>query len=386
MRKICFITGTRAEYGLLAPTMRLVKADSGCRLQVIATNMHLLPDYGNTYREIEADGFIIDEKVPMPRGGDDASATISSMAAELPGMDAALARLQPDVAVILGDRYEMLVAAMVCLLRRIPVAHIHGGEITVGAVDDAIRHSITKMASLHFTSTEEYRRRVVQLGESPDRVFWVGAPGVENIKTIALMSLAELGASLGMSFNRPYVVATYHPATLGARTPHQEIDDFLRALDHFPDLSVIFTLPNSDPGSDVIREAIEDYCSLHPQRCRNFVSLGLRRYLSAIARSQAVIGNSSSGIIEAPSFRIPTLNIGERQRGRVRSSSVIDCGTDEASIVAGLRRALSPEARSIAASSANPYEKPGTSEAIFNVLKSAPLSPLSQKAFYDIRV
>lgn len=384
MRKICFITGTRAEYGLLAPIMRLVQADASCILQVVATNMHLMPKYGSTYLEIEADGFKIDEKVLMPRNGDDAGAVIGSMSIELTGMDAALARLRPDIAVILGDRYEMLVAATVCLLRRIPVAHIHGGEVTEGAVDDAIRHCITKMSALHFTSTEEYRRRVIQLGEDPERVICVGAPGVENIKNVKLMDMAELQASLGISLDSPYVVATYHPVTLGNRTPREEIADFLIALDSFPNIKVIFTMPNSDPGAEPIRRAIEGYCKNSGGRCACFASLGMRRYLSLIAGAQAVIGNSSSGIIEAPSMRVPTLNIGARQQGRARSRSVIDCQSDAASIIAGIARALSPEARRVAMEADNPYDRPGTAAAIFCALKSADLSALSKKSFYDV--
>jgi len=384
MRKICFITGTRAEYGLIAPIMRLVKADPDCMLQVVATNMHLMPQYGNTYLEIEADGFCIDEKVAMTRAGDDANGTVSAMAAELPSMNAALERLQPDIAVMLGDRYEMLIAAIVCMMRRIPIAHIHGGEITEGAVDDAIRHSITKMASLHFTSTEEYRRRVIQLGEDPARVVCVGAPGVENIRSLQLMPKAELEASLGVGLDRPYVVATYHPVTLGDRTSRQEIDDFLNALDSHPEVNVIFTLPNSDPGSDIIRSAIERYCEAWPGRCACFTSLGMRRYLSLMSSAQAVIGNSSSGIIEAPSFHVPTLNIGDRQRGRARSLSVTDCASDTASIVAGLSRVLSPEARIASAKAPNPYEKPGTAAAIFSAIKTADLASLVRKPFHDL--
>ncbi|MCM1223914.1 MAG: UDP-N-acetylglucosamine 2-epimerase [Lachnospiraceae bacterium] len=384
MRKICFVTGTRADYGLLSPIMKRVGDDAECRLQVIATNMHLLPEYGNTYKDIEADGFQIDEKVLMPRNGDGASATIQAMSAELIGMDAALARLSPDIVVVLGDRYEMFIVAVVCLLRRIPLAHIHGGEITEGAVDDALRHSITKMASLHFTATEEYRRRVIQLGENPGRVVWAGAPGVENIKSLVPMKKDELEASLGLKLDSPFVVATYHPATLGRVAPDQEIDAFLKALGHFPQLRVIFTLPNSDPGSDRIRSAIEEYCRNSAGRCACFVSLGMRRYLSLISMSEAVIGNSSSGIIEAPSMHVPTLNIGDRQRGRARGKSVIDCATDESSIVAGLSLALSPQAAEIARAAENPYEKEGASSIIFNVLKSADLAAISRKSFFDL--
>ncbi|MCC8172053.1 MAG: UDP-N-acetylglucosamine 2-epimerase [Parabacteroides sp.] len=385
MRKICVVTGSRAEYGLLSGLMRLVEESQVCQLQVIATNMHLLPEYGNTYREIEQDGFRIDAKVPMRKPTDDAFGVIASMAEEMYGMNEALRRLLPDVVVILGDRYEMLVAATVAMLQRIPIAHLYGGEISEGAVDDNIRHSITKMSSLHFTSTEEYRQRVIQLGESPGRVFCVGAIGVENLKRVSLMGKEELETSLDFEFDGSTVMVTYHPVTLGTRTSANEIRDFLVALDAFPELRVLFTMPNSDQGGDAIKNAIESYCVAHSNRCKCFTSLGMRRYLSALRHVCAVIGNSSSGLVEAPSAHIPTLNIGDRQKGRTRGASVYDCASsDTASIITGLKTVLSEEFRKIAYRAANPYEKASTAQNIFDVIATCPLDKLQQKSFYNL--
>lgn len=364
--------------------MRLVADSPDCRLQVIATNMHLLPEYGLTYREIERDGFTIDCKVWMHKPTDDAAGVVDSMSSEMQGINEAFASLQPDLVVILGDRYEMLVAATVAMMLRIPIAHIHGGEITQGAVDDSIRHSITKMASLHFASTEAYRHRIIQLGEDPERVFCVGSPGVENIKEIPLLSRGELERELGLDLSTPPLLCTYHPVTLGHRTADELIADFLSALDCFPEQPVIFTYPNSDQGGDSIARAIKQYCALHPGRCHGFESVGLRRYLSLMHYAAAVAGNSSSGIIESPSAGIPTLNIGDRQKGRAHAVSVVDCADDTASIVNGLRKVLSPEFRAMAAACDNPYDKPGTALAIFDIISTYPLDRLSQKTFYDI--
>lgn len=381
-RKICFITGTRAEYGLLSRLMRLVADSPACQLQIVATNMHLLPEYGETYREIEADGFTIDEKVAMRKPSDSAGGIVASMAQEMAGMNDAIGRLRPDLAVILGDRYEMLVAATVCLIRRIPIAHLYGGEITEGAFDDAIRHSITKMSALHFTATEDYRRRVIQMGEQPDRVFNVGSLGVENMKSVPFMTKEELEQSLGISLSEPFMLATYHPVTLGQRSAADEITDFLQALDRFPDINVIFTMPNSDQGGEGIKHEIEKYCKLRPERCHCYASLGMRRYLSLMQLAEAVVGNSSSGLIEVPSAGIPTLNIGDRQKGRARGETVVDCASDEASIIQGLRRVLSPEMKAKARSRCNPYAKDGTAQRIFNAISSIPLESLQQKHFY----
>lgn len=384
MRKICFVTGTRAEYGLLSRLMRLVANDSDMQLQIIATNMHLLPEYGETYKEIEADGFRIDYKVHMQKPSDDATGIVSSMAQEMTGMNDALTKLHPDMIILLGDRYEVLVAAQVALIHRIPIAHIHGGEVTEGAFDDAIRHSVTKMSALHFTSTEEYRNRVIQMGEQPDRVFNVGSLGVENMKLIPVISKDELERSLGYNFTDKTVIATYHPVTLGG-DPAEDIQAFLEALEEIENIHVLFTMPNSDTGRDVIAKSIEDYVKRHTETSKAFTSLGLKRYLSALHYVKAAIGNSSSGIIEVPSFGIPTLNIGDRQKGRIASKSVINCGTSKNEIVDALRKCLSKDMQSYARSCVNPYDKKNTALNIFNVIKNADLSVLAQKTFYDYK-
>lgn len=384
MRKICVVTGTRAEYGLLSRLMRLIDESADCQLQVIATNMHLLPEYGNTYQEIERDGFHIDAKVPMRKLSDDAYGVIDSMAEEMKGMNEVLRQLHPDMVVILGDRYEMLVTATVAMLQRIPIAHLHGGEISEGAVDDSIRHAITKMSSLHFTSTEDYRHRVIQLGEQPDRVFYVGAVGVENLKTIPLLSKRELEDSLSFTFDRETILVTYHPVTLGNRSSKDEIDDFLSALDAFMGLKVLFTMPNSDQGSDVIRQTIDTYCSMHPNRCKCYSSLGLKRYLSVLQYVEAVVGNSSSGILEVPSAHIPTLNIGDRQKGRTHGDSVYDCTSDKESVIKGLDMVLSSSFKEIALKASNPYDKENTAQSVFDVISTYPLDELKQKSFYNL--
>lgn len=383
MRKICFVTGTRAEYGLLSRLMRLVKEDKDLQLQVIATNMHLMPEYGETYKEIEKDGFTIDKKVYMHKPSDDAHGIISSMAEEMQGMNDALSELKPDILVLLGDRYEILVAAQVALIHRIPIAHIHGGEVTEGAFDDAIRHSVTKMSSLHFTSCEEYRHRVIQMGEHPSRVFDVGSLGVENIKAVPLMTKDELEASLDFKIDTQTILVTYHPVTLGG-DPAKDIREFLDALDQFKDLKVIFTMPNSDTGRDAIALAVENYVEKHSNRAKAYTSLGLKRYLSTLQFVKAAVGNSSSGIIEVPSFGIPTLNIGERQKGRLASKSVVNCGTSKDEVIAGLKLCLSEEMQKAAKTYENPYAKPDTANLIYQELKNIELAGLNLKTFYDL--
>ena len=383
MRKICFVTGTRAEYGLLSRLMRLVKEDKDLQLQVIATNMHLMPEYGETYKEIEKDGFTIDKKVYMHKPSDDAYGIISSMAEEMQGMNDALSGLKPDILVLLGDRYEILVAAQVALIHRIPIAHIHGGEVTEGAFDDAIRHSVTKMSSLHFTSCEEYRHRVIQMGEQPSRVFDVGSLGVENIKAVPLMTKDELEASLDFKIDTQTILVTYHPVTLGG-DPAKDIREFLNALDQFIDLKVIFTMPNSDTGRDAIALAVENYVQKHSNSAKAYTSLGLKRYLSTLQFVKAAVGNSSSGIIEVPSFGIPTLNIGDRQKGRLASKSVVNCGTSKDEVIAGLKLCLSEEMQKAAKTYENPYAKPDTANLIYQELKNVELAGLNLKTFYDL--
>ncbi len=383
MRKICFVTGTRAEYGLLSRLMRMVKDCSDTQLQIIATNMHLMSEYGNTYQEIENDGFKIDRKVYMNKPSDDTLGIVSSMSVEMEGMSKAYSELKPDVIVLLGDRYEILVAAQVALIHQIPIAHIHGGEVTEGAFDDAIRHAITKMSSLHFTSTECYRKRVIQMGEQPDRVFNVGSLGVENCKYIELVSKEELEKSISFKLDKDTILATYHPVTLGGNAEH-DIDAFCDALASFEGLRVIFTMPNSDTGSNAIIDRINKHVASHPETSTSFISLGMKRYLSVLQFVAAVVGNSSSGIIEAPTFGIPTLNVGDRQKGRVAGDSVVNCSVDKVSIMNGLTTVLSTQMQEKARSTHNLYEKPGTADAIFKVISSYPLEGSIQKPFYDL--
>lgn len=382
MRKICVITGSRAEYGLLSGLMKAIKEDESLELQVIATNMHLSPEFGLTYKEIERDGFFINKKVEMLLSSDTANATTKSVGLATIGFADAYEDLKPDMIVVLGDRYEILAAVSAALFYKIPVAHLHGGEITEGAYDDCIRHAITKMSHLHFTSTEEYRQRVIQLGEDPKRVFNVGAPGIENIKKVPLMDKKELESTLdGFTFNDKTLLITYHPVTLENSTAEEQIQNLLSALNEYPDIKIIFTLPNSDTDGRVIIRLINEYVSKHQEKAIAYPSLGLKRYLSALQFVKAVVGNSSSGIIEVPSFGIPTLNIGDRQKGRIAANSVINCGTSKKDILEGLDKVLNSGHTEIH----NPYEGKNTTEDILRVFKIYPLEGLIQKTFYNLR-
>lgn len=385
MRKICVVTGTRAEYGLLSRLIRMIDESDKTRLQLIATNMHLSPTYGETYKEIEADGFTIDRKIPIiEEGRNDSVATLKSMAKAISGFADAFNELKPDLVTLLGDRYEILAAAEAALIEKIPIAHIHGGEVTEGAYDDAIRHSITKMSHLHFPSIEPYRKRIVQMGENPDRVFTVGAIGVENIKRIPLLSKEEAEQSIGFAIDKNTILVTYHPVTLGPDSMKRDIDAFIAALEERSSLRVIFTMPNSDNGSDVIVEAINSFVRNNGERTVAFKSLGLKRYLSVMKEVGAVVGNSSSGIVEVPSFGVPTLNIGDRQKGRLAAESVVNSDTDKKSILKGLEKVLSPAFQDFCKTVNNPYGKENTAEEIFNVISTYPLDNIIQKHFYDI--
>lgn len=385
MRKICVVTGSRAEYGLLSGLMRAIQQDEELQLQIIATNMHLSPEFGLTYKEIEQDGFKIDKKVQMLLSGDTSNATTKSVGLATIGFADAYEDLKPDLLVVLGDRFEIIAAVTAALFFKIPVAHLHGGEITEGAYDDCIRHAITKMSHLHFTSTEAYRQRVIQLGEQPNRVFYVGAIGVENIKHIPLLSKKDLEESLNFSLGKKSLLVTYHPVTLENHTAASQCQNFLDALDEFPEYKVIFTLPNSDTDGRILIQMIHEYVSKHSERCMSIPSLGLKRYLSALKYVNAVIGNSSSGIIEVPSFGIPTLNIGNRQKGRIAAESVIHCGTDKQEIIDGLKKCLSQEQKEIAQRALNPYDKENTTQEILDIIKHYPLENIMYKTFYNIK-
>ena len=385
MRKICIVTGSRAEWGLLSGLARKITDDPELELQIIATNMHLSPEFGLTYREIERQGFRINRKVEMLLSSDTANATGKSVGLATIGFSDAYEDLAPDMLLVLGDRYEILAAVTAALFYKIPVAHLHGGEVTEGAYDDAIRHAITKMSHLHFTSTEEYRRRVIQLGEQPERVFHVGAIGIDNIRHIALLDKKVLEEQLDFPFDRKTVLVTYHPETLDAIPVEEQFRNLLEALDDRQDIRILFTLPNSDTGGRIIVRMIEEFVARNKQRARAYTSLGQLRYLSALRFVAAVVGNSSSGILEVPSFGKPTLDIGNRQKGRLAANSVVHCGVSGAEISEGLNRVLSDAFAKQTACVQNPYEKEDSALEILKILKNYPLDGIVQKTFYDIR-
>lgn len=382
MRKICVVTGSRAEYGILRSLMKAIKEDSELILQVIATNQHLSILQGETYKEIERDGFTIDYKVYMAddEAPDNANTTAKAIGRGVSGFADAFDALQPDLLLILGDRYEMLAVASTALIYKIPIAHMHGGEITEGAFDDAIRHAITKMSHLHFTSTEAYRKRVIQLGEQPERVFNVGALGVENVLKNDFISKEEIEQSLDFQMTDKCFLCTYHPVTLSNMSSETQVLNLLEALDDYKDYHIIFTYSNSDTNSQIIINRIQEYVDRNEGRCMFIPSLGQRRYFSALKYVKAVLGNSSSGIIEVPSFGIPTLDIGDRQKGRIAAGSVLHCGYSTEEIKEGLKKIVAYGTKRID----NPYYKEGTCEAILNVIKTYPLERIVEKRFYDI--
>lgn len=377
------MTGTRAEYGLLSGLMRAIKEDASLELQIVATNMHLSPEFGLTYHEIENDGFTINKKVEMLLSADTSSSVVKSLGLGVIGFADAYEDLKPDLLVVLGDRYEMLGAVSAALFFQIPVAHISGGDVTEGAYDDAIRHSITKMSHLHFTSTEVYRKRVIQLGEQPETVFNVGSTSLDNIRRMKLLNRDAFEESIGFVLGAKSLLITYHPVTLENRTGREQFQALLRAVDA-TDCRLIFTKPNSDSDGRVIIALIDDYVKTHSQRAVAFTSLGYLRYLSALQYVDAVVGNSSSGILEVPSFHIPTINIGDRQKGRLRATSVIDCAPEEAAICEALQKAFSPTFREQARCAANPYEQPDTVQRILEKIKTTPLNNIIKKHFYDL--
>lgn len=381
MKKICVITGARSEYGLLSPLMRELKAARGVKLQVVATGMHLSPKFGNTWREIAADGFKIDAKVKFALP--DEIGTPAAIGRAVEGIAKALGRLKPRLVVLLGDRFETLAAAIAAYTLQIPIAHLHGGEITAGVFDEAFRHAITKMSSLHFTSTADYRRRVIQLGEHPDSVFNYGAIGLDNIRRLKYLSRGELGRQLGLELGTDLACVTFHPAVLDAVSPGNQLKELFKALDHMTGLQVIFTLPNADRGAEGLIKAIKAYVSRNQARCAAFASLGTQRYLSLLKISRVVIGNSSSGIIEAPSLRVPTVNIGDRQQGRTRPASVIDCRPKAAEIAFAVRKAMSPAfARKLNLRS--PYGDGHTAPRIAGILLRKVSRLGVKKEFYDL--
>lgn len=381
-KKVAVFTGTRAEYGLLFWLLKDIQSDPDLTLQLLVSGMHLSPEFGETYKQIEKDGFSIDEKIEILLSSDSAVGTAKSMGLGVLGFADALSRLAPDVLVILGDRFEALAAAQTAMILRIPIVHLHGGEITEGAYDDAIRHAITKLSYLHGTSTEEYRKRVIQLGESPERVKNIGAIGLDHLKRASFMDTQELSESLNFSIDKPYFLVTYHPVTLGEEAPEESFQALLDALDTFPDHQVILTYPNADDGGRRIIPMLEEYARSNPERVLAIPSLGQVRYLSAVKHAAAVIGNSSSGIIEVPAFDVPTVNIGSRQKGRLAAKSVLNAAATKESISNAVSLAVSRKYKAENENIANPYGQGDSSKQVIEMIKGLQFE--RSKAFYDL--
>lgn len=381
MRKICVVTGTRADYGLLYWLMREIESEPDLELQIIATGMHLSPEFGLTYQVIEDDGFPINQKVEMLLSSDTPVGIAKSIGLGVIGFADALDKLKPDILVVLGDRYEILSAVQAALVARIPVAHIAGGDTTEGAFDEAIRHSITKMTHLHFVTNEIAKRRVCQLGENPQYVFNVGSPGLDNVRRLHLLNKAELANQLKFSFRDKNILVTFHPVTLNNQPSAEQFQELLQALTALgDDVGIIFTKPNSDTDGRILIQMIDDYVRIH-QNTKAFTSLGQLRYLSTIKHVDAVVGNSSSGLYEVPSFGKPTVNIGKRQQGRLKADSVLDCQTNRASILQAITMAFQLDCSNVV----NPYGDGKSSERIVKLLKSLPdYKNLLIKRFFEM--
>ncbi|GLH73052.1 UDP-N-acetyl glucosamine 2-epimerase [Geothrix limicola] len=381
-RKICVVTGTRAEYGLLRWLLQELKESPVVELQILATGAHLSPEFGLTYRDIERDEFAIDAKIEMLLSSDTCTGTAKSMGLGLIGMSEALARLAPDLVVLLGDRFEILMAATAALVAGIPVAHLHGGETTEGAIDEAIRHSVTKMSHLHFVAAEEYRRRVIQLGEQPERVFMVGGLGVDAITRLTFMDRQALEISLDFTFAKKNLLVTFHPVTLEGETSPQQMVELLEALHTLTDTHLIITLPNADAGGRELTRLVEGFVASHPN-ARAYTSLGQLRYLSCMHLVDGVVGNSSSGLAEAPSLGVGSVNIGDRQRGRLKAASVIDCLPQRGDILAAIERLYTADFKQTLQETKNPYGDGGASGRIARILENHPLNNLLKKQFHD---
>lgn len=383
MRRVCVVTGTRSEYGLLRWVMEGIRDSDLLELQLVVTGTHLAPEFGLTYREIEKDAFIIDRKVEMLLSSDTAVGVSKSVGLAIGGMAEAFDDLKPDIVLLLGDRYEMWATGVAATLARIPMAHIHGGELTEGVIDEAIRHGLTKMAHLHFVAAPEFRQRVIQLGESPESVFTVGAVGLDSMHRETLMSLGELESSLGVELGERNLLVTFHPVTLESGSANFQMKCLLDALDFFPDVHTFITLPNADMEGRGIVNLIQDYVA-RTSNARAFTSLGQIRYHSLMHYADGVVGNSSSGLIEAPAMYKPTVNIGSRQSGRLRAASVIDCAPETDSIIESIKRLYSDDFKTAIVDVINPYGAPGGSAKVLEILETAALEGILKKRFYDL--
>ncbi len=382
MRKICVITGTRAEYGLLYWLIKEIEKDKDLELQLVVTGMHLSPEFGLTYKEIEKD-FKIDKKIEMILSSDTAVGISKSMGLAQISFAEAYEELKPDILVVLGDRYEIFSAASAAMISKIPMAHLHGGEATEGLIDESIRHSITKMSHLHFVAAKEYKNRVIQLGEQPDRVFNVGGLGVDNINKLKLLSRESFEQDINFSLGEKNILVTFHPVTLESSTAEIQFKELLDALDDLQDTKIIFTKANSDTDGRVINSMIDDYVTNHDNTI-SFTSMGQLNYLSALQFVDAVVGNSSSGLLEAPSFKIGTIDIGDRQKGRIKADSVISCSPEKEDISKSLERLYSKDFQNIVKKTKNPYGSGGASQKIISIIKDINLKGILKKPFYDL--
>lgn len=384
-RKICVVTGTRADYGLLYLLMKEVEAANDLELQIIVTGMHLSSEFGLTYKQIEYDGFRISRKVEMLLSSDSVVGISKAMGLGMIGFADALAGLQPDLLVVLGDRFEIFSVTSIATIARIPIAHLHGGETTEGAFDESFRHSITKMSYLHFTSTEEYSNRVIQLGEHPDRVFNVGAIGIDNIKQLTLLSREAFEKSIDFKLDKYNLLITFHPVTLENSTAEAQFKNLLLALDELEETHLLFTKTNADTDGRVINEMIDEYVSDNFDKAVAHTSLGQVRYLSAMQYVDAVVGNSSSGLLEAPSFKIATINIGDRQCGRIKASSVINCEPNIESIRDAFKILYDESFVKELGTVKNPHGDGGVARKILEIIRKHSFNNILKKKFYDIK-
>jgi len=384
LKKICIVTGTRAEYGLLYWLMKGIQKEPDLDLKIIATGMHLSPEFGLTYRIIEKDGFHLDKKVEMILSADTPVSISKSTGLGLIGFAEALNELKPDLLMILGDRYELLAAAIAALFNRIPIGHIHGGETTEGAFDEAIRHSITKMAWWHFVAAEEYQKRVIQLGEDPKRVHLVGGLGVEGINKTKLLNKTDLEKVIDFKFGKRNLLVTFHPVTLENDTSKQQFEELLACLDKLKDTSIIFTLSNSDTSGRIINSMIHAFVKDHSSNTKFYTSMGQLNYLSSLQFVDGVVGNSSSGLLEVPTFAVGTVNIGDRQKGRLKAKSVINCEPKKTSIKQAIETLYSKEFQKILPSIENPYGKGNASEKIIEILQKLKIPKQPKKKFYNL--
>jgi len=383
-RKICVITGGRAEYGLLSPLMHEINHDTALELQIIVTGSHLEALYGNTQTAIDQDGFTINARVPIEFNDDTSIGICHSVGLAVSGIAHELEKLNPDLVVVLGDRFEILGATQAAMFCKFPIAHIHGGEVTEGAMDDAIRHAISKLSHIHFVTTKAYRQRVIQLGELPEHVHHVGAPGLDFIAGFTPMTKEEVEKLVGLNLGKPFLLVTFHPVTMEKDNGLQAVNNLLEALNALQDFNIIITGVNADPGNKKIRDNLEKFATICPDRCVVTQSMGQRGYLSAIKYCAAVVGNSSSGIIEAPSMGKPTVNIGTRQSGRISATSVIHVDEFSEQIIQAIQQATSPEFSENSKATYNPYGPPGAAKHMVKILRETSLDSIQQKRFFDL--